>query len=813
MPGRKLVAALLTTTLLLTGAGRAAAQAKKVEEPLADKVRDAIDRGILFLKKAQSDRGNKTWNWENNELSLAFQGGFTTLTMLALLTAGVDPKDPVIQRSVDYLRSLRSTSTYVIALQTMALAELKDPRDLDLMQENVKKLLAYRVRVNGKLDGWSYGNNSLSQGDGSNTQYAMLGLYAAKKAGVTIEPKVWDEIKEFYEQAQRQEGVDQGFWTYYTREKGHDNRQTMTPAGISGLIIAGEQLDVSKQDFDPKTGIAKNCGVYDESEAIARGLRWMSVNGHFSFRSGMHSFYNIYGLERVGRLSGQRFIGDHDWYREGCEILVGQNPMFVDFAQRPDGSWGSPSGGVDGSKVLSTSFALLFLSKGRTPILISKLAFNARNGDENSWNNKRSDSRHLVEYSSRELFKNIPLAWQTFDCRKTNLPDKEVFDQELSALVQSPILYITGHKKPELTDKQIEILKRYIEEGGFVFGHACCGSKEFTNGFHELMAKIYPDSPLMPLRADHPVWTAHKVVKPNYFDPPLEGIERGCKTIVMFSPAPLAGYWEESKYDPANAAEAKNAVGLERGNMAYQLAGNIIAYATGLEAPQPRLTRKKILDVKDDKVIPRDSLQIGQLRHDGDWQPAPQAMRQLAAYLRDSAKLDISLRKDEVRMNSDAIFDHRFLYMHGRKKFTYDDEELRNVRGALTTGGVLFADACCGKKEFDTAFREFIAKVFPNERLQRISTEDFLFSESLNGAKIESVRCRTEKPDGSPNAEFETMPPFLEGIKINGRWVVIYSKYDIGCALEKHKSSACMGHDFDSALKIASAALLYSLKR
>ena len=57
------------------------------------------------------------------------------------------------------------------------------------------------------------------------------------------------------------------------------------------------------------------------------------------------------------------------------------------------------------------------------------------------------------------------------------------------------------------------------------------------------------------------------------------------------------------------------------------------------------------------------------------------------------------------------------------------------------------------------------------------------------------------------------MPPALEGIKVEGRWVVIYSKYDLGCALEGHKSSDCLGHTRDSALQIATAAVLYSLKR
>ena len=30
----------------------------------------------------------------------------------------------------------------------------------------------------------------------------------------------------------------------------------------------------------------------------------------------------VAGMERAGRLTGQRFFGDHDWYREGAEELV-----------------------------------------------------------------------------------------------------------------------------------------------------------------------------------------------------------------------------------------------------------------------------------------------------------------------------------------------------------------------------------------------------------------------------------------------------------------------------------------------------------
>ena len=56
-------------------------------------------------------------------------------------------------------------------------------------------------------------------------------------------------------------------------------------------------------------------------------------------------------------------------------------------------------------------------------------------------------------------------------------------------------------------------------------------------------------------------------------------------------------------------------------------------------------------------------------------------------------------------------------------------------------------------------------------------------------------------------------PPQLEGIKIGGRWAVIYSKYDIGCALERHQSPDCLGHDYESAKTLARAVVLYAMRQ
>ena len=99
-------------------------------------------------------------------------------------------------------------------------------------------------------------------------------------------------------------------------------------------------------------------------------MNW--IGSQFNFESPKSSFYNVYGIERLGRLSGQRFIDKYDWYREGCERLVRLQQIGGSSA----GAITNPkSQGIDSSPIITTSFALLFLSKGRTPVSISKFAW------------------------------------------------------------------------------------------------------------------------------------------------------------------------------------------------------------------------------------------------------------------------------------------------------------------------------------------------------------------------------------------------------------------------------------------------------
>ena len=627
----------------------------------------------------------------------------------------------------------------------------------------------------------------------------------------------WEQLYKLYETGQKLAPDGTGYWEYMRASQ----RQsfTMTSAGVSGLVIAGLGLGKSPQQLDPRTGVAANCGRYGkEGDVLARGLNYIGKNFRFDRpRGGESTYYNMYGLERVGRLSGHRFLGDHDWYREGC--------IYLTDSQRKDGGWSQAADdGVDYDTIaaISTSFSLLFLSKGRTPILISKLAHGdlaagegglfAERGPDPAvvgWNRKHNDVRHLTEFAGRELFKGQPMGWQVYDPRRRNLDRQQDLLAEVGVLVQSPVLYLNGHDAPRLTGQQKELFKRYVEEGGFVVAEACCGSEKFAAGYRALVKELFPDNSLHPVPPEHPLWRTYFAVKPTDF-PKLECLDRGCRTVMVFSPEPLAGYWEEARFMPAPGSKVEG----DRGGEAYRLAGNVIAYATGLEPPAQRLTSRSIADAgKDDRSPPRGFLKPAQLRLTGEPAPAPAAMRNLMGHVRAAGRLDVVLQTEMIGADNSELFKYKFLYLHGRKCFTLDDKELTNLRATLQSGGLLLADSACGKPEFDAAFREMAAKLFPDAKLVPIPLDDELFSAGVNGKPLATVKRREKPSAAGADAGFADLPPTLEGIKVDGRWAVVYSKYDLGCSLEGHKSTDCLGHDRDSALRVATAAVLYMLKK
>jgi Domain of unknown function (DUF4159) len=774
---RSLLIALVGGTIVLTTITPLPAAPK--EEPLAKRVNDTIQLGVQFLR----DRGARG-NWEEDP---KMPGGFTALAMLALLNAGVPPDDPFMKKGLDYLRDVPSRSTYVVSLQTMVMIQAGHDIDKPRIRQNVDWLLAAR-----KKNGWGYGPDQNLGQDNSNTQYALLALHEAIQAGfldAETNRTTLKAIQDYYIHTQRDGG-----WTYRIDSRPGPTL-TMTTAGLCGLYITGMDLNVGKAQLR-RDGSAVNCGQYDENPNVAQAIAWLSRRfpsrlTEQSIRANQIAalYYALYGLERAGRLSGQRYLGGQDWYRIGCEYLVSE--------QNSNGCWVGEDRIGDTSKVVSTSFALLFLAKGRTPVLLTKLAYGPP--EHTGWNNKRNDIRNLAEFASRELFKKQPMAWQVFDVRTKSADSKAARRELAEELLQSPIVFFNGHTQAP-RDKEEEILQEYVDNGGFILAEACCGQPGFDRDFRQLMKRMFPDNELMELPPNHPVWTASgKYISTPGAPFPLYGIQHGCKTVVMYSPQAISGYWEANQFKDGN------------GQKAFELAANIIAYATGLTPPKPKLTEVNIVRDNDKASNKRGYLQVYQLRHEGDWQPAPKAMRNLMSESR-KLGLDVILETKEAQPTVKAdLKPFGFFYMHGRRAFSSNAADLAPLRSNLETGGLLLADACCGSAEFDKAFHQFIDELFEKKlKLEDIPPDDDLLGSKLNGEKLDDKKTRCRREAGKP---YNNVAPALQGVKYEGRWIVIYSKYDLGCALEHANTPDCLGYDYDSAVKIGRAAVLYHLRR
>ena len=119
--------------------------------------------------------------------------------------------------------------------------------------------------------------------------------------------------------------------------------------------------------------------------------------------------YYLYGLERTGRLTNQRFIGRHDWYREGAEWLINEQEDLSGF-------W-KGTGLGENDPHIGTSLALLFLAKGRRPIVAAKIEARPAGRLEPS----SQDLANLVTYTEKRWGRD--LTWQVIDIDAANGDD------------------------------------------------------------------------------------------------------------------------------------------------------------------------------------------------------------------------------------------------------------------------------------------------------------------------------------------------------------------------------------------------------
>lgn len=785
---RHIVVGWLAVAIVATSGGVSSAADVSTEQ-----VQKTIQRAVAYLRQQQGNEG--TWlDWPPHV------GGTTALATLALLSAGVEPDDPAIQKGLKYLRRLKPASTYVVSLQTMVLCKAEPTRDLMLIQDNVRWLEKTQISEGTRKGSWSYPG---SAGDNSNAQFAILGLYEAEQAGAKVKRETWARAKVYWEKCQNPDGS----WGYF---EGQPGTGSMTCAGITSLVITSDRVQLPDAQVEGER--IKCCQRAETThDRIQRALQWLGSERNFSVHRNpgmprqMWVLYYLYGLERVGRLTAQRFIGKHDWYREGTQALLKLRGEI-----RGDG-WAGVGHGEQNPHI-GTSFVLLFLSKGRWPVLVAKL----KRGRGDDWNQHRNDVANLTRYVESKWKRDM--VWQNVDLDAATVED----------LLQSPVLYLCGGDSPVPADpaaqeQMARKLRDYLDRGGFLFAEGLSCGTTFDRGFRELMKKVFPEPEyrfhLLP--PEHPIWRAEERVDPAHMRP-LLGIEFGCRTSVVYVPADtserdipsLSCLWELSR----GGREIKYADAVQRQiNAAMSIGINVMTYATNRELKFKDLDLPRVADRHATDTIQRGKLSIAQLRHPGGCTAAPRAVTNLLESAGRELKMRVNTNPVELAITDDALFDYHLAFMHGRNAFHLTDAERKQLRLFVERGGLLFANSICANKAFSESFRREMAAIFPKQRLEPMPADDPLLTTKYGGADLSFVARRDPQSLANSKEPLRAMlrktKPELEGIKFGDRWGVIFSPYDLSCALEKHDSLECQGYVREDAARIGLNVVLYALQQ
>ena len=395
-------AAALTAIVGLLGASTppAAAKEKKpadwkrdrnapYDEAFRRRVTKAVERGISYLLEQQAIDGS----WKTTKELLDHRLGQTALATLACLKGGLTNRHPAIGKAVAWMRTQPLRKTYDVGVLLMCLHALHSPVDDRAVVETDtygnRKIQDPCVKRMPKQDRawmqrcidfllkhqqgghWRYPENGQ---DLSNTQYALLGLWAASRCGFEIPLAVWMDSLTWLLASQEPTGRSVDLvanevrgdyvvsWTEKARARGFRYipkaaavsglkpvTGSMTTAGLAGVAICMDELWPSRA-FTPVLRKRARRSIRD---AVA----WMQENFDVTRNpgepeGGWHTYY-LYGLERAGVLTRARYLGRWDWYKHGADYLLER--------QRSDGSWKR-----EGDVFLDTSFALLFLERSTT---------------------------------------------------------------------------------------------------------------------------------------------------------------------------------------------------------------------------------------------------------------------------------------------------------------------------------------------------------------------------------------------------------------------------------------------------------------
>ena len=690
-------------------------------------VEKAIQKGVAFLKKSQSADGS----WGDAKPGSRSMTGPTALVTYALLESDISPQDDQVQKALYWMAKYpQEEGTYALGLRCNAWQVANRStrgKYLKCLRYDAKKLW-----MAGKYGCYHYVADPKKPGkgfDNSNTQYGLLGVWAAARDNLEVPMQYWNACIKHWEKCQNADGG----WAYGASGA---STPTMTAAGVASLFVCYDQA---------RSGEFTKCNNrITQYPRVKRGLDWFDKNFAGTMKGvGGWTYYYLYGVERVGLASGYKYFGTSDWYQMGAKFLLAK--------QGGGGNWGS---------VVNTSFALLFLVRGRNAVIFNKLEFN---GD---WNNRPRDLANVTRWMSKTFERTVN--WQIINLK---VPVREWHD--------APILYISGSRKPVLDEAHIAKLRMFVNQGGTILGVSeCGGAVGFKKGMRDLYKQLFPNYPLTLCKSDHPIYS-RKV----HFDlpnrPKFHVVTNGVRPLIVHTDEDLPLCWQMRRTVTRK--------------WAYQAAANIVRYVTDrVSMVRPRGTTH--WPAKYSGSCSR-TIKLARLKHGGNFDPEPLAYERFGALLasRHKIKLDVAGPMDikDLAASGAAV-----ATLTGTGELKLTDAQKAALKTYVEKGGLLVVDAAGGSRAFADSAEKILKKMYGSFKLRILSGSSRLFRQSDMAVSKVKYRRRTKLRLGGRSQ------PNLKGVMVGGRVGVVFSREDITGGLVGYPSWTVDGYQPDSAFEV-----------
>jgi hypothetical protein len=772
-------------------------------QSFSHQVDQSIDLGVQYLLKHQRDDGS----WKVGDAAQQDVGG-TALVGLALLSCGVSHQSPEMVKALDYLKKAKidsSYATYNHALRAAFFSQLPEPARKQEMQAELQWLQQAMIAGGDRRGMYTYSkpmesgseaNFRPTNGDFSNSQYGVLAVWYAALAGMEVRGDYWSTVEKAWREGQNPDGG----WGYLMND--NQSYASMTAAGAATMYITYDYLH-SREEMSLPT---LHATTPPHRAALDKAMQWLGQHFAVDYNAGYDNpeqlgitnrddltnimgprptvrmigswvHYMLFGYERVGEATGLTRFGTHRWFEEGAEFLME--------VQNPDGSWNGSSwnGIVEQERVVGSAYALLFLSRGRSPVALQKLEFKGR------WDNRSRDAASIARWLTHETERHTN--WQ-------------IVPVETSAAEfrQAPILYVASDQPLVLSDSDKARIKTFIDQGGLLLAvnesrnmsttaPSGAPAHDFNQSIVDLAHDLYPAYEFRNLPQDHLIYSENFPVKNLPTTP--RSLSNGLRELIMLFPTGDMSWKFQLGPGTNNPALAPS----------FAFLGNLYIYLN--DKANPRFKGDDTWVDADPKTQDQTTINIARLKINANWNPEPLAWSRFANFLHnaDSAKLDVK----EIDLSMMSLQSMAMAHLTATNSFELSDVQQHALRDYLDNGGLLVFDAAGGSTSAQISFETLMDKLYPGQKFTPLPIDHAIYAgKDFNGTEIKQVTYRRYAMEHIP----KTTLPRLRALTIKGKIVAIDSPEDLTAGLVGYNIDGIIGYSPASSTELMRNIVLWA---